>query len=511
MKRTSRVVSNQHFNLARFFAMGTSAVSLLAGMFFVFANPQFSNKDRDLAIYEGGVGKELVSLEPDKRSRNIGLLLLVFGLVSGALGVALSGEDEMDHPTTVKALAPAMPFPSKNDPPITSERAELVVDNLQNKLETLPWLASCIAAPSVIIVGGTGSGKSRFAMCLGLFQCLIQNGTLRIGDLDAYQNLERGAWIAGSVYGEKPANAPVLPEITQEQVQHLKDLIGIAYGGTRSESSSWETYIWDELIKWQGDPYLAEQLQALMGYGVATTRKRNQGFIYLAHGLEKGMFGGETNASGILSSLLEVSPVIYLPVRKTAWGRALKEDYFFYKAAGKRLGKVEEPPTKANHKGWELLSFPRELDPSKVGEILRPTFEIKGLKLETSSDRAGVVNTEKRAEFRKEMHETFPMFQGLIDEMKAIDKVESLNKMLDLEFVPESVDVSKLPDLALKLYRASGGKYSKGEHNINNVFLNWRKTGGFTGKGAKQNFIAFLKETPGIQVTESTFQFKITE
>jgi hypothetical protein len=513
MKRTKRVVHNQHFNLARYFAMGTSFVCLLAGLFFIVANPQFSSKDRDLAIYEGGVDKSIVELTPDNRSRNIGLIVLLFGLVSGALGVALAGEDEFDHPTSTAAIAPSQlpgEEPAKSQT-LSKEKQAIAVDNLQAKIETLPWLAACIQSSSLVIVGGTGSGKSRLAQCIGMFQCILQQGRLRIGDLDAYQNLERKAWIAGDVYGAKDANAPAMPEITNHQVDELKELIGIAYGGQRSEASQWETYIWDELIKWLGDPYLQGQLQSLINFGVATTRKRNQGFIYLAHGLEKGMFGGESNASGTLASLLEVSPVIYLPTKKNTWGKAQKEDYFFFKPAGMKLNPQNNSPTRGNHAGWELYTFPLQLDPSLIGEALKPLLDAQGITLVTSEERSQVRNTEKSQAFREELRKEFPAFVELEKTAKLIDARNQLEQLLHLEQNSESVTFEQLPLLAQKLYKASNGKYAKGSHSILVVFRNWSKTGGFTGKGAKENFIEFLNSTPGIEVNGTEFQFNLKE
>ena len=504
MKRTSRVVSHSQFNLARYFALGTGAVSFFTGLFFVLANPQFSDTSRDQAIYEGGVGKDLVELTPDNRSRNIGISLMLASLVAGTIAIALSGEDDLDHPTSIQSIIP----PSKTElqsgcNSLPGDRVQQAITELRVKLESQEWLCSCVQASSLVIVGGTGSGKSRLAQCVAMFQVLLNQGTLRIGDLDAHQNLERKAWIMGNVYGEKPKDAPALPEITNRQVEEIRKLYGVMVGGQRSESSPWETYIWDELVKWQQDPILLGLLQELISFGVATTRKRNQCAIYLAHGLEKGMFGGESNASGVLANLLEVSPVIYLPTRKNRWGKAIKEDFFFFKPAGTRLGKTDEPPTKANHRQWQLLNFPQQLDPSKIGEALRPLWESLGHTLETYSDRQQFLSSQATEEFTEELHDQFPGFANTAQSAATLQP----------DCNDEAVPISKLSEKALKLYqtrnREGRYKYATGLHSIDTVYNEWRKTGGFVGKGAKGNFITFLKNTQGIRVIENKFEFTV--
>lgn len=410
-KRKNTVVKSFDLYTIRNGLVGISVFLFLLGGFLVTKNPQITNPARDRQIYENGVLKTEVVFQPSTQARLLGLLLLSGSIASILGAIKIGNPTTLDHPEIAKEIL-GLPLSQKLEQSIDhsnssrvlvqiTEPRQLITDQLQtlqsspqvqqtkeklmeklvNEIVLHPWILQTIKCPSVVLVGNTGSGKSRVAMVLALIQAIFNNRKLLIIDPDANGDLEKGTWIAGKIYGYYRSSIS----------EQMKDLIeGIDL--VRNPLTTKTTVIFDEISKYDSYPELEQYLEAIIASGSQEQRKREGCSFYLMHSLQKGMVS-EKLPSGRLKLLLQTSAIIYIPNESDILGEPIKGDNLLFK-------KPNEPISKEN---WTAYDLPKSLDPSVFSEVYRPLINLMGLELTINALSSESEHQKKQSEAQQKL------------------------------------------------------------------------------------------------------------
>lgn len=378
----------------------TVLATILAGSGFWLSasNPQFTSPYRDRQIYENGVLKSEVVIEPSKNGQLLGLGLLSASILSLIGAIKIGNPTNLDHPEiTVQALSGN---PSSNqirtsqnlvtkfsdsspaENLVTKSEASEKIDRLLEELVSLPWVLKIIKCPSVVIVGNTGSGKSRLAMVLALIQALVNNRKLVIIDPDANGDLERGTWIAGTVYG-------FYKDTISNQVSDVIE--GIEF--VKNPLNTGITAVFDELSKYRDYPELESYLEGVIASGSQEQRKKSGCSFYLLHGFEKGMIS-ENLASGRFRRLLETSAVIHIPNESDIFGEPCKGEQILFKESNRSL----EGKDANGQPNWVAYDLPKSLDPEIFAQVYGSLIDLMDLGLVINSNNSNF--DRKKAEVK---------------------------------------------------------------------------------------------------------------
>lgn len=246
------------------------------------------------------------------------------------------------------------------------------VEEIVGFLNENPWIKKGLKAKAIVCVGKGGSGKSRFAMCMALFQRFFHAKTgadLIILDPQKEANQQYGTWISGKLYDEGQILS-TYDEVLREKA-----------------SARWLSTIFDEFSGWSESGLLKSYAQAAVDHAVRYTRKTNQSHIFMVHGTEKGMFGGEDQESGRVKSLLDSSMVIHFVGEEDEFGAPVKAQVVWVKTPSERFYPMVDEHANAN-KGWERFNLPEKLDPEYFetqlgGYIKKMGWELKDVDTKT--------------------------------------------------------------------------------------------------------------------------------
>lgn len=321
-------------------------VAMVGGGALAWANPQLYNPE----IYEdawvsGRMQGQLEYQAPtDRRGQALGQMLIAFGFILGGSGLYLaSGEPATLRPEEL----PSSPAGGLKGLGAKGSPAELIPEDaviaaLKAKIMHLvganEWLRQCLMAPTVVLVGDSGSGKSTIANAIAVLRFILWGWPISIFDPHARENMQFGTWLVGQLYGLGGDPEGSIRQGLMEAMQPFEPFA--------QDNKTRHTMICDEFTGWSDGSYpgLAPIAAPALSHANRSTRKQGHGMIVLLHGDKKGTAGGEDMASGILESVLRFAAVLKVDGKTDDWGNPCWAGTGRFKPPGKPYNDGEMSP-----------------------------------------------------------------------------------------------------------------------------------------------------------------------
>jgi energy-coupling factor transporter ATP-binding protein EcfA2 len=431
--RKKLVVDHSDIKFTRTAFLVSGILSAISGIFLTVTNPQITSAQRDSVIYANGTLSNQVTLEPDRTSVNIGLALSALGLVGVSMSLRISkhiafesvSEIEQNSEKANESLVKQVSKVANNFSKLSKVQQQSLLEPIHQMILEHKWLLNAVNAHSLVIVGGSGSGKSRLAMAIALLNALVRQGTINIADLDAQQNLATNCWTAGNIFGtyEKEKDSQVF---STEEGKEKEVLYAINEASKpRTKDDRFLVTLYDEISKWSNGKYteLESSIMEIITSGSQEARKRNMQNIYIIHGLPSGMWGIDSsneNVSGKLNNLYRTSCVLYLQesdppetITLDSFGQGQRAEFLFWKKSGDPLASNATPPKlndPTTRQTWKVFNLPKNLDPLPLSEFLAPFINALGLKPQIPT-----VIQDSSSQFKKELQSLEKQSQGIYD------------------------------------------------------------------------------------------------
>lgn len=351
--------------------------AMVGGGALAWANPQLYNpKVYEDAWISGRMQGDLAYQAPtDRRGQALGQALMAFGFVLGGSGLYLASGDPatlrpeelpgegVDSLTGLKGLG-VKGSPSELIP------EDAVIASLKTKIMHLvganEWLRQCLMAPTIVIIGDSGSGKSTIANAIAVLRFILWGWPVSIFDPHAKENMQFSTWLVGRLYG---LGSDPEGSIREGLMQAMKP-----FEPFTQDNKTRHTLICDEFTGWSDGSYpgLAPIAQPTLSHANRTTRKQGHGMIVLLHGDKKGTAGGEDLGSGILESVLRFAACIKVDGKTDDWGNPCWAGTARFKPPGKPYNEGEMNP----------IVVPDLIGPGRLKREIGDLLEYLGIGLE---------------------------------------------------------------------------------------------------------------------------------
>lgn len=341
-------------------ALTLGGLLMLGGVGAVVINPQIKGIESAASAYDAGNRGEVYIASPTSTGRALGLLSIALGIGPMVLGVILA--DPQPVSMAPSPVLQAIQIDDK-EPVLAITEAALRAD-LQIRIAELlaanDWLRACLKAHTVVLCGDAGSGKTTIAADIVLLRELLWGWDTLILDRHAEDN--EATWLNGNLAG-KEGDCEILDNWD--------------IGAKRCPKDKHRSIAIDEFSGYGVDPKspLASIASKMVLHGTANARKWGHHLIYLVHGEENGMLGGEHITSGWQSSLKDRSVGIKLIAEYDEWG----EPCFTGQAAWKAGGKPWV------NSSFEPFAVPKLLKPGALKAELSAALELLGIEVRLPS------------------------------------------------------------------------------------------------------------------------------
>lgn len=452
--------------------------AMVGGGALAWANPQLYNP----AVYEdawvsGRLQSQLQYQAPtDRRGQALGQALMAFGFVLGGSGLYLASGD----PATLRpeelpsdpanALAGLKGLGAKGSPgELIPEDA--VIAALKGKIMHLvganEWLKQCLMAPTVVLVGDSGSGKSTIANAIAVLRFILWRWPVSIFDPHAKENMQFGTWLVGHLYG---LGGDPEGSIREGLMQAMKPFEPFA-----QDNKTRHTLICDEFTGWSDGSYpgLAPIAAPALSHANRSTRKQGHGMIVLLHGDKKGTAGGEDMGSGILEAVLRFAAVIKVDGKTDEWGNPCWAGTGRFKPPGKPYTDGELNP----------IVVPELISPGRLKREIGELLEYLGIGIEDDQKAPAPVVS--------------PQVQQAVEAAFNPDTWQAIAKRLyegpvaedvpDIEALPNWDDIRPVAELRslLVFCRQKGWRTV----DVGRLKGSWGKSNGITSREAIRNLV----------------------
>lgn len=374
-KKTQQFLSRGCFSLSVFLAASGIAVAIW--------NPQITSLSEQQQIYSAGRLKDTIVNEHGQTAFYFGCYMVVLSFLIAIVGAVIS--DPNPASITAPELPPKRPPLSDGAPQrVRQEYAELeleekqaIYDDLRDQIREIlaphQWLRMCVKAYSVVIIGGSGSGKSSLASSILLIRKLLfPKWETWVLDPHADLNLPKKVWLFGKVLGSKLLGANIEPDV------QILNALPTVFAPT--SNGKFTSVALDEFSGWS-DPEspLSAHTQGILSEIVRGNRKKNNLTVTCLHGDHKGMGGGEKLPTGLFKALMDMSLVIRIQGEPGDFG-----DIEF-------TGKAKwKPPETAYAEGnFEEIEIPELLSPQTILKTLRECFVRLNIGIEKPYEASG--------------------------------------------------------------------------------------------------------------------------
>ena len=347
-------------------AYGTAALSVfasLAGAWLAISNPQFySRADLQLAHSAGVSGETIPAQFRDPRIRLGGVLLSIVGLAGVGISAVLATEDPRTlAPAAVDVVGDGLDLePEASEPEITDLIAECQ-SLLNGFIAENPPIRAAMAARCPIIWGDQGAGKTLLADQLVTWRQVRRGDRIVVCNPHYHHDKENQLYAsADEVLGTAKAIRQRLPKLLAEALATPRQQNG-------QKNSQRVSIVLEEFSNWHTLYNLGDLSQQVIFSASQDLRKSILNLIVPAHGLEKGMLGGESMDSGRTARLLDQSVVLKLETEPSLDDAEDDPEW---------TGKGEISPRGAAYLGGEKIKFqlPGILGPNKYPSDFAPYF-----------------------------------------------------------------------------------------------------------------------------------------
>ncbi len=342
---------------------GLAATLFLGAGYLAIANPQrVTQADIELAHKSGQEGVAFEGIKPQNQTVAAALILVAMASALGVVAYQLAdGTPKTLAPSVVvEAARPTAP----NLTDIEDEKAWAELrDNVTQLCQQVPWLQQLMRAESIVLIGDSGSGKSSVAQAIAILRSILFGWSCDIYDPDADNNLARNTWIHGDVVGVRKRAETLLSQ---------KDFAGqlaaaLPESMAARADGEGHTIIFDEISGWDDYGVPVSELNGIYSAAVREIRRKNIHPMFILHGSEKGMAGGDDIKSGLVAKVLQKSFVITLQPEADKWGQTVFK--------GKASLKPKGDTYTVNGK-YKNISIPPQLAPLRlVAELLGEAFD----------------------------------------------------------------------------------------------------------------------------------------
>lgn len=359
-------------------AYGTAALSVfasLAGAWLAISNPQFySRADLQLAHSAGVSGETIPARFRDPRIRLGGVLLSIVGLAGvGISAVLATGDPRTLAPAAVNIVGDGIDIePEVSEPEIIDLIAEC--QSLLNGFiaENAP-IKAAMAARCLIIWGDQGAGKTLLADQLTTWRQVRRGDHVVVCNPHYHHDKENRLYAsADEVLGSAQAIRQRLPKL-------LADALATPRHQNGQKNTQRVSIVLEEFSNWHTLYNLAGLSQQVIFSASQDLRKSILNLIIPAHGLEKGMLGGESMDSGRTARLLDQSVVLKLETEPSL--DDAEDDPLW-------TGKGEVSPRGAAYPGGQKTRFqlPAILGPDKYPSDFAPYFRAAAAALRPTAE-----------------------------------------------------------------------------------------------------------------------------
>lgn len=361
-------------------AYGTAILSVLAslaGGWLAIANPQFySRADLQLAHSAGVSGETIPAQFRDPRIRLGGVLLSIVGLAGVGISAMLATEDP-------RTLAPAAVDVDGDGLDIEPDIAEPEIVDLVAECQRLlngfiaenPPIKAAMAARCLIIWGDQGAGKTLLADQLVTWRQVRRGDRVIVCNPHYHHDKENQLYAsADEVLGTAQTIRQCLPKLLAEALATPRQQNG-------QKNTQRVSIVLEEFSNWHTLYNLGDLSQQVIFSASQDLRKSILNLIIPAHGLEKGMLGGESMDSGRTARLLDQSVVLKLETEPSLDDAEDDPEW---------TGKGEISPRGAAYQGGQKLKFqlPGILGPDKYPSEFAPYFRAAAAALRPEAETA---------------------------------------------------------------------------------------------------------------------------
>ncbi len=305
---------DDQLNRTAYGILGLSLFLSLLGAWLAISNPQFYDRsDLKRAHARGVAGEQIPAQFRDPSTRLGGVLLSVIGLGGIGLSGALATQDPKSlYPPSIEVegkgagLDPQTDIKDAMD--LVAECREILTIFLaENRV-----LSAALVARILITWGDQGAGKSLLTHQICTWRQICRRDRIIVANPHHHHDKEDGLYdTADLILGTAQKIREELPKIIADAMKITRKSDGV-------KNPQRITIVLEEFSKWHTSGYsLADIAELCIHIASQDTRKSVVNFILVAHGLDKGMFGGEAMESGRVSRVLDQSVVIKLEVDKS--------------------------------------------------------------------------------------------------------------------------------------------------------------------------------------------------
>lgn len=396
----------------------------LVGLIVANMNITLAGREKLGEFYAAGWDKEGVGTPRDPRVLYGGLFLSALGIGSLAASVGLSNP----LPKTLP-----LPDPVTPDQNFKINPDETLLDQVKRVLGEIlthyPFVKQLVgrkpnpqskgSGTVSVFVGASGSGKSGLASAISLLRLFMSSHEVVVLDPHALENKRFGTWLTGRVLDAEAIKVE-LPELLKSR--------------NLAEGDRPLTLIVDELSGWVSYG-LNDEAQRLIDHGLRNARKAEHHMIFLAHGLEKGLFGGEDNKSGSVGQLLTAALIVELDGGKDEWGYTKWTGH-----ARVKPGNTDPKVTTA----WAGVQIPKLFNPDTLRSQFQKLMDELHLNPVYAFDEAVVVHPE----IERRINEAFnPSSETFVEALESL----YLNSPSDTPAEPLDRTYQAIVDRAKKL------------------------------------------------------------
>lgn len=377
---------------------------MLGAGYLAIANPQrATTKDLQAALEAGQQGVNFDGIAPQNGSVATAMLLFTMGAGLGVTSWFLSDgtPNSLVPAVVVDAAKPESPNLSDDE---DVEAWDELAENVATLCREVPWLKQMMKAESIVIIGDSGSGKSSIAQAVVILRSILFGWSCDIYDPDADNNLSKNTWIHGDLIGVRKRADTLMSQkdFAAQVAAALPESMA-----TRNDGEG-HSIIFDEITGWGEYDVPVNVINGIYSSAIREIRRKNIHPIFILHGSEKGLAGGEDIKSGLVKKLLQKSFVITAMPEAGEYGETL------FRGKATINGKGE---TYISDNQYKKISIPPQLAPMRlVADLLGEAFDEFGFGIrgfESDGDR------KEHEAFQRELAEMW------MDKDKAIERLRN--------------------------------------------------------------------------------------